>query len=72
MTKRNETLPPLKRRLLILGKTQGQVARDIGVTPAAMSEYVNGVTKPHPKRIRPLAIAMDMRPDELVDMLNLI
>lgn len=67
--KATEPLPPLTRRRLVLGKTQGDVAKDARVTKAAMSAYENGLRRPHPKRIRDLAFALNLQPHELVDLL---
>lgn len=63
-------LVSLIKRRLVLGKTQGEVAKDARVTKAAMSAYENGTRRPHPKRIRDLAFALQLRPDELVELLT--
>ncbi len=62
-------LPPLARRLLVLGKTQTDLAQDLRVTQQTISGYVTGTMRPKPKRIRPLAIALDLTPAELVDLI---
>jgi transcriptional regulator with XRE-family HTH domain len=63
-------LRPLRRHLMLLGKTQAELATDVGVTAQAVSEWVNGVTQPHPKKIKRVALAMELRPDQLIDMLS--
>lgn len=60
---------PLRRRRLVLGKTQAQVADDARVTKAAVSAYENGIRTPHPRRIHALAFALQIHPEQLVDLL---
>lgn len=69
-TPTKQKLPPLTRRRLVLGKTQKEVAKDARVTKAAMSAYENGTRRPHPRRIRDLAFALNLQPQELVDLLD--
>lgn len=59
-------MSPLCKRRLVLGKTQGDIAKEARVTKAAMSLYENGQRCPHPKRIRDLAFALQLQPAELV------
>ena len=63
-------IPPLARRLMVLGKTQKDLASDLRITQQAVSGYVNGTMRPHPKRIRTLAFALELKPEELVDLLS--
>lgn len=56
-TSRGPAVSPMQMRRLVLGKTQGEVARDAGVTKQALSRYERGAGRPHPKRIYRLAVA---------------
>lgn len=67
-----QPMSPLLKRRLVLGKTQGDIAKEARVTKAAMSLYENGQRRPHPKRIRDLAFALQLQPAELVELLSLI
>jgi transcriptional regulator with XRE-family HTH domain len=62
-------MSPLERQRLIIGKTQGQVAADARCTKAAVSAYENRARRPHPKRIRDLAHALQLPIEQLVDLL---
>ena len=58
----------LKQTRIHRGYTQTQLANLIGVTPAAISRYENGIRKPNAIVIRNLAITLGISSDELLCM----
>ena len=63
-------MPPLMKRRLVLGKTQGEIAKEARMTKAAMSLIENRKRNPSPRRIRDLAFALQLQPAELVELLS--
>jgi transcriptional regulator with XRE-family HTH domain len=67
---RQSWISPISKRLLVLGKTQHELAEDLTVSQQAVSGYVNGRTRPHPKRIRKLALALELSREDAVELLT--
>ena len=49
------------------GMSQRQLAKDSGVSPAMISEYINGIRMPGLPAVINIAYALDMDVGELVD-----
>lgn len=69
VVKHKPELTPIRRHLLVIGKTQTEIARDARMTKAAVSAYVNRLRTPQPRRIRDLAFALQVSPERLVDLI---
>lgn len=59
-------LHPLRRRLMELGKTQNQFAKEIGVKPQAVSGYMAGGLF-SPSRVRAIANSLDCATREVLN-----
>ena len=57
----------LKRLIHIKGMTQGQVARELGVTEATLSGYITGTHLPNVQIAAKLAYVLDVNIDKLFD-----
>jgi transcriptional regulator with XRE-family HTH domain len=68
-TSGGEDAAPLCRARLAAGLTMTQLAREVGVSPATVSRWENGLRTPAPETRIPLASALEVTPEELTDML---
>ena len=57
----------LARRIRESGKTQVEVANETGISPSAMSSYVQGVRYPRPEYVTTLANYFGVTPGELTE-----
>lgn len=65
MTKQKKSF--LEQALERAGKTQEQIAEEIGVTPQAVSKWINGQAEPRPSHIRALCKALNITFQEYAD-----
>lgn len=56
---------PILRRLAELERTQGWLARRLGVGPSTVNRWIKGTLPILPHRQRELALALGMRVDDL-------
>lgn len=66
---KSRIITPIQRRRMVIGKTQTDVAKDARMTKAAVSLIENGKRIPHPRRVRDLAFALQLQPEQLVDLI---
>jgi transcriptional regulator with XRE-family HTH domain len=57
----------IAQTLHLMGKTQGWLANQVGVTPAAISLIVSGDRMPGAGVLRRIAEALNVRMDRLID-----
>lgn len=60
----------LRRRRVLEGLTQSQLARRIGVSQAAVQSWEAGRFDPSPRHIKRLAKALAVTTDELIQIIN--
>ena len=60
-----QTESPILRRLRELDRTQGWLARKLGVGPSTINRWIKGTLPILPHRRRELALALGMRVEEI-------
>lgn len=60
-----QTESPILRRLRELERSQGWLARKLGVTPSIVSRWIKGTAPVLPRRQREIALALNMSVDEV-------
>lgn len=62
---RVQTDSPIIRRLRELDRTQGWLARKLGVTPSTINRWIKGTLPILPHRQRELALALGVRVEDI-------
>lgn len=64
---RVQATSPILRRLTELDRTQGWLARKLGVDPSTVNRWVKGTAPILPHRQRELALALGVRVEDVIE-----
>lgn len=65
-----QSLTPLQRQRLIVGRTQAEVAKVGRCSQPAVGQYESGEAIPRPSKISDLAAAYRLTPEAFVDLID--